>query len=355
MRFRVLDGSTSDGLSAWMDLWRAWPRREVMAHPEYARLFARPCDRVVCAVGENAPRESVLFPLVLRPLAAEPWAAPGEARWDATSPYGYGGPFAWGDGPREDGAFWRPFKAWCLDEGVVSTFARLSLFPEELAVVPGPVEERFPNVVVDLSRGEEALWRGYDTKVRRWVHTAENAGLTVEVDRTGSRLDAFVAIYEHTMRRHGADDWYFFPRSFFEALVEKLAGQYAFFFTLSGGQPVSSDLVLCSAEHVYYFLGGTLEDAYPLGPNYFLKHRIAAWAIGEGKRSYVLGGGYQRGDGLYRYKRGFSREGEVPFRVACLVHDERAYRELVVRRAATSIQGGAPWAPRPEFFPSYRA
>lgn len=77
MNFRVLDSSSTEDAAAWFELWRAWPDREVMGHPEYARLFARPGDRTVCAVGED-PGGTILFPLVLRPLAAESWASPGE-------------------------------------------------------------------------------------------------------------------------------------------------------------------------------------------------------------------------------------------------------------------------------------
>jgi hypothetical protein len=350
----MLDASTPDGLAAWTALWRGFSRHEVMAHPEYARLFARPCDRVVCAAGDDGPRGAVLFPLILRPLAAEPWASSGERRWDATTPYGYGGPFAWGDA-RDDAAFWDAFRAFCASERVVSTFARLSLFPEQLAALPGGAQERYPNVVVPLEGGPDAVWAGYETKVRRWVHAAEEAHLEVEVDTTGARLDAFLQIYDHTMRRHGADAWYFFPREFFESIVARLPGQFAFFFTLHEGQPVSSDLVLCSDDHVYYFLGGTLADAFPLGPNYLLKHHVASWAMSQGRRAYVLGGGYERGDGLFRYKRAFARGGEVPFRVACLVHDDRSYGELIARRAVACAEAGTTWMARPGFFPAYRA
>ncbi|GEJ56257.1 hypothetical protein AMYX_09980 [Anaeromyxobacter diazotrophicus] len=346
MDFRVLDAASPEDLARWLALWRRWPRREIQAHPEYARLFARPCDRVVCAVGEDADG-GILFPLLLRPLAAEPWAAPGEARLDAVTPYGYGGPFAWGR--RDEEAYWRAHERWCEQERIVSTFVRLSLFPEQLAELPGHVEVRSRNIVVPLQGGPEALWRGYEGKVRRWVQVAERAGLQVELDREGARLDDFVRVYTHTMERNGADPWYFFPRAFFAQLVERLAGHFAFFHTLSQGAVVSSDLVLCSEEHVYYFLGGTHADAFPLGPNYLLKHRIASWAAGEGKQGYVLGGGYAPGDGLFRYKRAYARSGEVPFRVGCLVHDERAYVGLVAART------GAGWSPRPGFFPGYRA
>lgn len=355
MPFRILDAASPPDLAAWTALWRRWPTREVQAHPEYVRLFARGCDRTVCAVAEGADR-IVLFPLVLRPIAAEPWAGEGERRLDATTPYGYGGPYAWG-GPEDDGDFWRAYSAWCRDEGIVSTFARLSLFPGHLALahVPGAVEVRASNIVVPLARDPDALWRGYETRVRKWVQLARRAGVTVELDREGARLDAFYSLYTHTMERNGADAWYFFPRAFFQTIVDRLHGHYAFFHALHEGRAVSSDLVLCSEEHVYYFLGGTLAEAFPLGPNYLVKHSVATWALGEGKRGYVLGGGYTPQDGLFRYKRGFARHGEVPFQVACLVHDERALRDLEVRRGAFAARTGATWSPRPGFFPTYRA
>lgn len=351
MRFSVVDAATPDGLRTWTDRWRAWPAREVMAHPEYARLFARPCDRTVAAIGEDEGG-TVLFPLILRPLAAEPWAGPGERRWDATSPYGYGGPFAWGT--RDDGAFWQAYARWCEEERIVSTFARLSLFPAELARIPGPVEELAPNVVIGLGDGADALWCGYESKVRKWVKTAEQAGLVVDVDEDGRRLDAFLRVYESTMDRHHADAWYYFPRAFFEAIVGRLHGQFAIFSTLSRGEVVSSDLVLLSAERVYYFLGGTLEHAFHLGPNYLLKHRIAAWALERGKKACVLGGGYQPHDGLLRYKRAFTKGAVVPFCVARLMHDDGACRELMALRASSAAERAETWTPRQGYFPPYR-
>lgn len=349
MTYRILDASSPGDLARWLDLWRGWPEREVMAHPEYARLFARPCDRVVCAAGEGA-RGAILFPLLVRPLAAEPWASAGEQRLDAVTPYGYGGPFAWGE--RDEPGFWRAYAAWCRELRIVTTFCRLSLFPEQLAEPPGQVEVRSQNVVVPLEGGAEAIWRAYEGKVRKWVKVAERAGLEVVADATGERLADFVRVYTHTMERNGAEPWYFFPRAFFERLVDRLTGQFVFFHTLSRGEVVSSDLVLTSPRRVYYFLGGTHADAFPLGPNYLLKHHIATWAAREGKTSYVLGGGYEPDDGLFRYKRAYARHGVVPFRVAQLVHDAPSCDALAVARAA---RDGAGWVPRAGFFPAYRA
>jgi hypothetical protein len=350
----VLDAEVDEERDAWLALWKGWPGREVMAHPEYARLFAGGGVRAVAAVGEERGG-TILLPLLLRPVAAEPWAGPDEASWDATTPYGYGGPFTWGDEGGDGAAFWRAYAAWCAGARVVSTFLRLSLFPGQLAAVPGDVHERGPNVVVPLGAGADAVWEGYDRDVRRNVRKSRSCGVQVEVDVEGRRVGEFHAVYEHTMDRRGADAWYRFPRRFFEDLARNLAGQHAFVHALVDGRVVASELALVSAENVYSFLGGTLQEAFKLFPNEAVRHATAEWAVSQGKRCYVLGGGYAPGDGILRHKKLFAPGGEVPFRVGCLLHDEVAAHRLARRREAAEVARGGGWQPRAGFFPRYRA
>ncbi|HYG67254.1 MAG TPA: GNAT family N-acetyltransferase [Anaeromyxobacteraceae bacterium] len=354
MRFHVLDAERPADLARWRALWERWPGREVMASPAYVRLFARPGDRAVCLVGEGAGA-TILFPLVLRPLAAEPWAAPGEARWDATSPYGFGGPFALGDGVLEHEAFWDAYEAFCREARIVTTFARLSVFPGELAPIRGRVVERGPNVVRDLRPGLDAIWRDYAHNVRTNVRGAQKAGLRVEVDVTGASLDAFVDVYHHTMERRGASEWYFFSRPFFEAIVANLTGQFGIVNVLAGSKVLSSELVLASATRIYSFLGGTRAEAFKLRPNDLVRHGSVVWGVETGKSELVLGGGFAPEDGILRHKRYLAPNGDVPFRVAELVHDEPAFDALVRHRAALAAASGRAWAPREDFFPPYRA
>lgn len=353
VRFRVLDAARRADRAAWLRAWRRWPDREVMAHPAYVALFARPEDRAVAILRQGADG-AVLFPLVLRPLGAEPWARPGEDRWDATTPYGYGGPFAWGDGRRDAGAFWREYQAFCREARVVCTFARLSLFAEELAPVEGRVEERGPNVVVPLADGIEAVWSRYDRDVRRRLRVARREGVAVELDAAGARVGEFHEIYAHTMERRGASAFYRFPREFFERAAASLGRQLLFVHAVAGGRVVSSELVLVSARRAYSFLGGTRSDGFHLYPNELVRHATAEWAAAGGKAQLVLGGGRSPDDGIYRHKRLLAPGGEVPFRTAALVHDELAYHALTRRRAAWEQGRGAAWAPAPGFFPSYR-
>jgi len=350
--FRVLDEASSTDRAEWLRLWRAWPEHGPTAHPAFVALFARPGDRAVCLATGGEP-SGVLFPLVLRPLVVEPWAATGETRWDAVSPYGYGGPFAWGGGPT--GAFWDAAEHWLRAAGVVTAFVRLSLFPEELLPFRGDVVDNTPAVVRRLDLDGESIWHDYAHKVRKNVNAARRAGLSFEIDTEGRRLDDFLAIYESTLDRRNAGDWYYFSREFFETVLREMPSSCLFAHVLDAGRVVSTELVLRSATRLYSFLGGTLADAFEKRPNDLLKHEVGEWGRGAGHRAYVLGGGYVRDDGIFRYKLSFAPSGAVPFRVGCWVLDPDGNSALIEARRAFELAGGKDWSLRPGFFPAYRA
>jgi hypothetical protein len=351
---RVLDADDPRARSAWLALWQDWPDREVMAHPEYVRLFARTGDRVLAAT-LRTERGGVLYPFILRPLAAEPWCPPGETGWDLTSPYGYAGPFAWNVGAEEARAFWAQLDRWTAAQPVITSFARLSLFPGQLLPFDGEVAVNSPNVVRGLELSEEDLWNDYEPKVRRNVRRAQSRGCAFEVDPDGTRLDEFLGVYTATMRRRNASSYYFFPRELFEALRRELPGHFAFFHVVHAGTVVSSELVLLSRRHAYFFLGGTLAEAFELRPGDLLQHETFRWCRGAGKRALVLGGGHRGAEGLLRYKQAFAPRGEVPFRTGTRIHDPARAGRLVEARRRWEQARGVEWRPDPGFFPAYRS
>lgn len=348
----LLDACQPRDFGRWLELWSAWEEREPMAHPAYARLFARPGEQALCAVA-RVGESFVLFPFILRPLALEPWAGGDEPACDVTTPYGYGGAFASGAGI-DATVFWAAFAELARARRVVSAFVRLSLFPEQILTFDGDVVVNAPNVVRSVDLPEEALWRDYAHKVRKNVSRARREGLVVERDESGTRLDEFAAIYAATMDRRGAHEDYYFPPSFFRSIVDELHGAHAFFHVLQGARVVSTELVLTSRRHVYSFLGGTLEEAFEMRPNDLLKHAVAGWARETGRTAYVLGGGYGGADGIFRYKLGFAPRGEVPFHVGRRVYAPDVYERLEEKRRAWETAQGREWAPRNGYFPRYR-
>ena len=354
---RVVDARDPGERAEWIARWSEWPGREVFAHPAYVALEANEETTRARAALFHVDGATVLYPFLQRRLDNEQQsgAASPHAACDITAPYGYGGAFVWGDvidrHPTQRGAvaelFWRAFDEWASGEGVVSEFVRFSLFADTLLPYHGEVEERLSNVVRDLSLPLEAIWMDVEHKVRKNVKKAQRSGIEIVHD-DGERLDDFLAIYRHTMDRRDALDRYYFPREYFEQLNATLRGQYAYFHALLDGRVVSTELVLVSADRVYSFLGGTSDDAFEHRPNDLLKYAVIEWAKREGKRHFVLGGGYQPGDGIFRYKRAFAPTGEMPFSVGRRILDPDMYARLVAARSATGD------APRAGFFPAYR-
>jgi len=341
-------------MATWTQLWNRWPAREVFAHPAYLRMFRGDAERVLCAAWQSEGA-TVLYPFILRDLTGEPYCPEGLApAHDTVTPYGYGGPFWWGSGPAPNAAFWTSFDAWAGSQGVVAEFLRLSLDESHLLAYPGQREEKQQNVVRELDLDDDALWMDVEHKVRKNVKTARRCGVVIEQDSDGTLLDDFLSIYATTMDRRAADRGYYFPRSFFEQLCQDLAGQFVFFHAFVDGQMVSTELVLVSAHSVYSFLGGTLRSAFAARPNDLLKFEVIRWAKDRHKKNFVLGGGYEPNDGIFRYKRSFAPSGRVPFHVGHRILRPDIYQRLIDERARLATVGGQAWAPRAGFFPAYR-
>ena len=355
--FRMFDLNNSADVQAWLEMWNSWPRREVFAHPEYLRLYCGKQSQGLCAAWKSDTLQ-VLHPFLLRNLAAEPfWNSSAARLFDATSAYGYAGPFVWGDGDRDRQAttFWEEFRGWALEHHVVSEFVRFSLFPCEILPYPGETWEAAVQIIRSLDDAEPDLWREFDHKVRKNVSKAIRCGVQIEVDERGTRLSDFFDIYEHTMNRRRALEAYYFPRDYFERMHARLPGQFVYFHALLDGRVVSTELVLISARSVYSFLGGTRDEAFACRPNDLLKFEIMKWAKQRGKSQFVLGGGYQGEDGIYRYKRAFAPHGQTVYSLGGQIFSGVWYAELVSARQRFASERGEDWQPRTGFFPAYRS
>jgi serine/alanine adding enzyme len=252
---------------------------------------------------------------------------------DLITPYGYGGP-AGGD----LAAFWPAYDAWCREHGVVTTFLRFHPLLGNQAGAPIHVEELAPTIGWRL---EGDLLAGMHQKHRNVVRKAEKIGLAVE-QSTG--VGGFPPLYEDTMRRANATDFYFFTPEYWTAL-DRLGSSLLRFQAFEVADVVASALCLASPPFLHYHLGAASDRGRKLGATTFLLYEIARWAQRHGYTRFHLGGGVGGGrDSLHEFKRRFDPEGECPMAIGKAVHDAEAYRAA----------GGDP-DDLSGFFPAYRA
>ena len=89
------------------------------------------------------------------------------------------------------------------------------------------------------------------------------------------------------MSRLDALPMYRFPKGFFEKLITGLSDRVMMFHAIYQQRVLSTELLLLSEDYLYSFLGGTLEEGFPLRANPLLRHEINLWARDHGKRQVL--------------------------------------------------------------------
>lgn len=338
----LLTGTNLEERRIWAELANQGAR-DPHGHPAYVELFSQPGETPLALHIQNTDSEWLL-PFIQRPLPA----LLGIEGYDATSAYGFGGPFLVA-GCTDVLSILQDTADWFLQAGYVSTFLRLgykSSMQLEYRPVPDWIRRSSEIVIIDRLNEPEARWIGYEHKVRKNVKKALRNGCTVSYGTDNAHWHEFADIYASTMERRNAANRYHFSSDFFEQIARDLQGSYFIILVNDrAGQAVSAELILKGRDSAYSFLGGTTESAFPMAPNDLLKHE-ASRILGEmGVASYVLGGGYGPDDGIFRYKRSFSPKGIYPHRTVRLISNEDRYDAIC--HAST---GGID-----EFFPWYRS
>lgn len=277
----------------------------------------------------------VVFPCLLREV-------PRGGGYDAATPIGYGGPVGTGAKPPVE-RFYEVYEGWCTDRGVVTTFARFHPLFENYRYAGRAfrLEPAEGSVAWPL---EGDLLAHMHRHHRRLVRKAEREDLEVAVREAPAELDAFAVLYEETMRRAGAADYYFFPAAYWSSLAA-LGDRLVLLEARADGDLAAAILCLATPPWLHYHLGASSEEGRRLGASHLLMHAAAELGKERGFELFHLGSGVGGGGGaLLEFKERFS---PGPLRSQWFgkaVHDVPRYLELA----------GADTVDYEGFFPVYR-
>ncbi len=335
----------SDG-EQWNTVVRSFEKYDVYYLKEYVEAFSIRGDGeplLFCYEDEDL---RAIHVVMKRDIAADERfkdKIQADTFYDVVTPYGYGGWLFQGLGLAEKA--YEAYILWCKQNNIISEFVRFSLFSNSRESYYGDVIPRMNNVVCDLNCSMNDMLMRFEHKVRKNYKKAQRAGLQIEIDTVGDKLNDFLDIYYSTMDRNNAEKGYYFTETFFKT-INKMRGNFTYFHVLYEGKIIASELVIIGSENMYSYLGGTYNEYFDMRPNDFLKCEIIKWGIEQGYRRFVLGGGYGSDDGIFRYKKGFAPEGIVQFYTGQMIFSETEYKKLVNVREENL---------NPNFFPQYRA
>ena len=251
------------------------------------------------------------------------------AWFDLETPYGYGGPLSDKVVPEtSQKAFAKEMKEYCNENHIISQFVRFHPLLDNSKTVPLAFETRYmrETIFMDTER-QELIMSNMDSKNRNMVRKAIKNGVTVEWHGIED-YEAFLEMYQETMEKNRANQYYFFDRSYFEAQKE-ISENACIGYAVREGCPIAGAIFYYNERFMHYHLAGSRTDQKMFAPGNLLLYEAALRANSKGIGKLHLGGGLMPDDSLFGFKKQFNKKGRLPFVIGRTVFDKAAYDHLL--------------------------
>lgn len=277
-----------------------------------------------------------------------------EGIFDSVTPYGYGGVLFEGDASEANRqAFWKAYLVEMGKENIVDNFVRYH------PVLKNAVPMKPISNVIDLGKtiamdlaSPELIWENIHSKNRNMIRKAEKNGIVIEHGQGMDLFDKFIVIYNATMDKDHAEEYYYFKRPFYESIHNDLHDNYELFYATMEDKIIAMSIMIYANGRLNYHLSGSDIEYRNLAPSNLLLYKAALWGCEKGMKTFHLGGGVESGeDNLYKFKAAFNKVSDYQFSIGKQVFDEEKYNQLVeIRR-----NNDPSFNDQSSYFPLYRA
>jgi serine/alanine adding enzyme len=294
------------------------------------------------------------YPYFLRPLDSLPFAASMKSVWYDTTTPEYLGP-VWIDPDMTPAAapfrFPEVFADHCREKGIIAEFAHLDPWIPEQLLESGCVKPNREIVYVDLTWPEDDIWmKSLSSDARRQTKQGQRAGVQTRRATEPDDVREFHRLYAMTMERRQARESYRYPLEYFMAFFETMSGNSFFVLAEYEERVVAGGLFVYDDNEIRWHLSAADREWSRVRPvNVYLYNTIRE-SLGQRWKRMLLGGAYEDGDGVFRFKANFSRL-RADFQTYERLHDVDAYAAVMTnwhRHYGSSL-------PREDYFPAYRA
>ena len=276
-----------------------------------------------------------------------------EEYYDSVTPYGYGGVLFEGDISEENKeTFWREYLQVMAQEHIVDNFVRYHpvLKNAEPMKSISNVIDLGKTIALDLT-SPDVIWENIISKNRNMIRKAEKNGIEIRHGKDLALFEDFRRIYNATMEKDNADEYYFFGEKFYESIHNDLHDNYEMFYAVLDGEIIAMSIMLFANNQMHYHLSGSLIEYRNLAPSNLLLYKAAVWGCEQGYKTFHLGGGVGSGeDNLYKFKAAFNRKSDYQFSVGKQIFDHKKYDELVELRSSRDSS----FDRESNYFPLYR-
>ena len=264
--------------------------------------------------------------------------------FDFATPYGYGGWII--EGEVTEGLF-QEYQTWLEKNEIISEFVRFHPM-----IMNHDATRSFYEVVqlgevvhMELSSPED-IWNNIISKNRNMIRKAIKNDIKIYNGRFPEIYEKFRVIYNGTMDKDDAEQYYYFGEQFYKSILEDLPQNAQIFWAEKDGQIIAASIMLTTNRRMNYHLSGSVREFNSLAPTNLLLYKAALWGCANGYRTLYLGGGVGSGeDSLFKFKRAFYKGDLNHFYIGKKIYNQKKYDELLDLRAEVE---------NPGYFPKYR-
>ena len=264
--------------------------------------------------------------------------------FDFSTPYGYGGWIIEGEKTEE---LFEVYEKWIKKNGIISEFVRFHPM-----IRNHDVTQSFYDVIqlgevvhMDLAFPED-IWNNIISKNRNMIRKAIKNDVVIYNGRFPEIYEKFRTIYNGTMDKDDAEEYYYFGEEFYQSVLEDLPQNAQVFWAEKEGQVIAASIMLATNGRMNYHLSGSIREFSSLAPTNLLLYKAALWGSANGYKTLYLGGGVGSGeDSLFKFKRAFYKGDLNHFYIGRRVYDQEKYDVLLGMRAEIK---------NPGYFPKYR-
>ncbi len=304
--------------------------------PEYYSLFEQRDEGKGISFAGVEGDKVILYPSLLNCINNLGYALDKDC-YDLQGAYGYNGPISNSDDPAFLNKFSKELLSYYHSNNIIAEFIRFCPVIQNHQYLDYiDAIYAFDNVIIDLSKGLDFIWeKSFDRGVRKAIRKSIKHELKSQIFEGQSIkseiIDTFLVVYNLTMSRNNADEYYNFSVEFVKGLFKKIPGNCLIAFALFENEIISAELVLYNKSIAYGFLGGTNSDFYLLAPNSFLRYELIKSLIEKGVNKYSIGGGKTKDDSIFLFKKSFSRYHDSKFYFGKKIHNKDIYKEIVTQ------------------------
>lgn len=297
-------------------------QRDIYYTEEYVRLYETNTEKAVCFVYTDGD-SCFLMPFLRRTFEFDT-----HVYFDFETAYGYGGPIYNTDDTDFIHDAWQSLIDYAHTHDYVCGFVRFHplLNNQKCFEDFGQLYYDRKTIAMDLSGGIDATWMNeIHTKNRNVIKKGEKNGLHFIVDEQMEHIADFIKLYNATMDKLNAEDFYYFSDNYYNQLRDTLRNRYLGLVEYEG-RFVAGALFFYSLPYGHYHLAGSDQSILNLSPNNYLLWNAAKELASRGVQLFHLGGGTDgnENNSLYLFKRKFSKS-EYQFSFGKLLFNPTLY------------------------------